>query len=553
MNGRAYDYVIVGAGPAGLTLAWLLSRHGRTCAIVEREKQIGGCHSVRRGPNGEFSEHGPRVYSSTYTTVAYIIKSMGSDFDTLFTPYKFAVSNIGGKTISNMAWWEVLRIASAYVQCLFAPARYQAQSMRDFTRDFTPGTVDYIDRVCRLTDGAGLDNYSVYKFLQIVNQNGLYQFYQPREPNDKGIFALFERELSRQGVDIFLGESAEEILTAGIISTVNGDVSTGKNNVSTGKNNVSTVSADVSTVSTVNADVSKHPKIIGLKTSSRTLKSPCVILAVPPPAIGKIVGADVNSRDLFIPESGNKLADWISANTYNDYITITYQWNSDIRLTSVWGFPETEWGVASVVLSDYFGASTSKGEKSGDAKSGDAKSGDAKSGDASKSENSSRPTIISAGITRVDTPTRGGKTARTCDDSELIAETFRQLRIIYPNLPKYDSAIIGSRIGGDSAYIQGATDPSHLPAKSEVVSGLYNLGTQNGKSQYSFTSMETAVVNATALAHELEPETRVHPIVYAWTVNYLIAVIVIVIVCIIAVWVWVRPGAERIQVHTLHT
>jgi NAD(P)-binding Rossmann-like domain len=504
----SYDYVIVGAGPAGLTLAWLLSRHGNRCAIIEREKQIGGCHSVRRGPNGEFAEHGPRVYSSTYTTLARLVRDMGSDFDKLFTPYKFAVSTIGNKTVSNMAWWEVLRIASAYIQCIFMPAGYKAQSMRDFTRDFTPGTIDYIDRVCRLTDGAGLDNYSAYKFLQIINQNGLYQFYQPREPNDKGIFALFERELSRHGVDIFLGESAEEILTdVGISADVG----------------ITTANTDVgiNTASTVNT----HPKVVGLKTSSRTLKSPCVILAIPPPAIGKIVGAGKDHRDLFAPESGNKLAEWISANTYNDYITITYQWNSDIQITSVWGFPETEWGVASVVLSDYF---SDAGQKSGD------------------------KTIISAGITRVDT-TCNGKTARECSDDELIAETFRQLRVVYPNLPKYDSAIIGSRIGGDSAYIQGATDPSYLPAQSRVVNGLYNLGTQNGKSQYSFTSMETAVVNATALAHELEPETRVHPIVHAWTVNYLIAVIVIVIVCIIAVWVWVRPGAERIQVHTLHT
>lgn len=460
--------IIVGGGPSGLTLAWLLGRYGKKCIVLEQESQIGGCHSVRR-VNGQFSEHGPRVYSSTYTTVSRMLQDMGTSFEAVFTPYKFSVSSIGGKTTSNMTFWELYTITNAYLWCAVWPSYYRKMSMLEFVKGFTPSTVDYLDRLCRLTDGAGLDNYNVYKFLQLVNQHfALHKFYQPKQPNDLGLFAVWKRELDRLGVEIRLNKSVDRVL-------LNGDFVTG----------------------------------VQLNDGSQ-INGSTVILAIPPKPLSKIMNATLSNQSSkvgFHPTSGAPFDQWASQNSYVDYITITYHWTASLDLKSVWGFPSTAWGVAHIVLSDYF-----------------------------NNQNTNNGTLISVGITRVDSPNEQGVTARNAPDDVLINETFNQLKTVYPDLPKWDSATIGSRIGQETAYVQSATDPSFLPFVASGIRGLYNAGTQNGKSQYAFTSMETAVVNAHALAHELEPDLRSkYPIIVPWTLNELLGAIVLTVIILVGI------------------
>jgi hypothetical protein len=452
--------IIVGAGPAGLTLAWLLRK--KRPIIIEKSAQIGGCHSVRR-QKGQFSEHGPRVYSSTYVTTAKLLNDLGSDFNELFTPYKFAPASIGGKTLGSISAYEIFQLAVTYTSAVIWPTYYKNQSMREYCKDFLPETIDYFDRLCRLTDGAGLENYSVYKFLQLLNQNIGYQFYQPKSPNDEGLFKVWGDALAREGVEIILSAEVEKILY----------------------------------------DMS----VTGVVFNGKILRSDTVILAVPPKVISKLCKDGV-----FNPVSGNTLSKWAIDNSYIDYCTITFHWNKKIDITSKWGFPATDWGIASLVLSDYF---------------------------------NTNDTIISVGITRVDSPTKTAagiyQTARNATDEILIAETFRQLNYIYA-LPQYDSAVIGSRIGSESAYIQSAADPSPLPSHGSIT-GLYNVGTQNGESQYSFTSMETAVVNAVALANKIGGEY--FSIETQWTLNSRI-LFVVVVICIIYFLINVFRGKSKL-------
>ena len=62
---KIYNYVIVGSGPSGLSLAWYLSKENKSVLLIDRETSIGGCHRVQR-VNGLLTEHGPRVYSDVY-------------------------------------------------------------------------------------------------------------------------------------------------------------------------------------------------------------------------------------------------------------------------------------------------------------------------------------------------------------------------------------------------------------------------------------------------------------------------------------------------------
>ena len=72
-----YDYVIVGAGPTGITIAYLLGKTGKTCALLDQNDSIGGCHRVKR-VNGMFTEHSPRVYLSSYVNTKTLLQQMNT-------------------------------------------------------------------------------------------------------------------------------------------------------------------------------------------------------------------------------------------------------------------------------------------------------------------------------------------------------------------------------------------------------------------------------------------------------------------------------------------
>jgi hypothetical protein len=78
--------------------------------------------------------------------------------------------------------------------------------------NFSKETIDYVDRLCRLTDGAGSERYTLYEFLQLINQQSLYSLYQPRLPNNILLFKIFENALNQNNnVDILLNTTVTKI------------------------------------------------------------------------------------------------------------------------------------------------------------------------------------------------------------------------------------------------------------------------------------------------------------------------------------------------------
>lgn len=42
-----YDFIVIGGGPSGLTVAHLLTKLNAKILVIEREKTLGGCHRVK--------------------------------------------------------------------------------------------------------------------------------------------------------------------------------------------------------------------------------------------------------------------------------------------------------------------------------------------------------------------------------------------------------------------------------------------------------------------------------------------------------------------------
>ena len=434
MNNK-YDYIIVGAGPTGLTLAYLLSKYRKTVAIIEKDNIIGGCHSVKR-VNGLFTEHGPRIYIDNYLNFTRLIENMGYNFSDLFTQYKFGKSDIFSKLSEKLTIFELFYLGIAF---LTLNGSYKNISLKEFLDycNFSDIAKDCLDKLGRLTDGGDYNKFTLYSFLQIINQNFLYTIYQPKLPNDKGLFKFWKKKLDEMNVNIFLNEDIQGI------EKYNG-------------------------------------KITGINTKKRKLLCDNLILAIPPYSISKLI-ENTNLNSAF----GNNFKNWAESTNYITYIPVVFHWKDKIKLKQLWGFPDTDWGIGSIVLSDYMDFNDKRSK-----------------------------TVISTVITKNDISKYLNKTPDQIPDKKsIIKEVFRQLKTFYGDILDYDFALMEQNYYENKKWNSNhtafmTTKLGFINAQSNKFSNLYNCGMQNGKSEYSFTSLESAVINAITLIHDLIPESK---------------------------------------------
>lgn len=412
------DYIIVGGGPTGLTLALYLSNLGKKVTLLDKNSSLGGCHRVTR-VDGLFTEHGPRIYTNAYRNTINVLSMLGTSWDDIFIPYKFSIGTIQGETLDNFTFSEKVSLALEYI--IFMGGFYnKTKTVRDFAKanNFSDRAIDYMNRLCRLTDGGGDDKYTMYQFLQLGNQNFFYNLYQPRKPNDEGLFKIWENKLISNGVNILKNTNV--------------------------------------------IGFQQQENIFNVTTEQGVLSCSKLVLCIPPNHFSKLM-------------SGFNV--WAQENSYINDIPVSFHWNKKLTLPPVWGFPKTDWGLAFIIVSDYMNADNNGG------------------------------TVISTCATIQDVKSKvTGKTVYESNELELQQEMFRQLNISFPNLPMYDKVIIHpsvtrqgeSWIEDDSAFM----GLDYIAPK--LSENLWYVGTQNGKSYYNFTSMESAVTNALFALTQME-------------------------------------------------
>jgi hypothetical protein len=429
-----YDYVIIGAGPSGLTFATLCALNGKTALIIEKDKVIGGCHRVNRIFNKDsneflFSEHGPRIYSSSFLNFKQILKLININFYDYFVPYKFSSLQFTKKTI-----FEILSLKESLIlfSTVFFNTYNKNTTMKDFLvyNNFSYNSQQYIDGICRITDGAGYDKYTLYQFIALINQQSLYKMYQPKKPLDIGLFKYwYDFLINTKLIDINCNTTIDECI------------------------------------------INKDYKIIDSKKN--TYFTDKLILACPPNAIKNII-TKLNIQDSF--GDFNLFKDYIKNTEYLHYIPIIFHWNKSLDLEPIWNFPPTsEWGVLFTILTDYM-----------------------------TFEEKSSKTVISTMITKSNINSSVLlKNANQCTEEELINEVFRQLKIYYPNLSSPTASILSKSIykeddiwkNADTAFFNSPNN-NIFPFKSDKYNNLYTIGSHNGKSDYYFTSFESAVSNS---------------------------------------------------------
>ena len=471
-----YDLVIVGGGPSGLALSQMCSKLNKKILVIEKENSIGGCHRVRRiNVNNEmlFSEHGPRVYSETYIVFQTLLKEMNVDFYDLFTRYKFGITQIGGETIFSILSISELFILTYAFMCLIINENYGNDIiLYDYIKNFKESSKEIIDRVCKLTDGGGSDKFTLNEFLQLFNQQFFYNLYQPKYPNDIGLFKIWIDYLQKKNVEFLL----------------NCDI----NSVNITNNKINFIN-------------------ISVNNTTRTIYGKTFVLAMPPEQLLNVI------TEFKIPHSLGDLKQFTLDTRYIDYISITFHWDKKLNLKKVYGFPKSKWGVAFTILSDYmnFDQSTSKIMISSAITLTDKKSNNN-----NKTANEcNKVELINEVFNQL---------------KESFGDIpYPTLSIISPGV--YYSEKDKKWISKDTAFINSAKQ-NYIPFECGIIENLYNLGTHNGKSLYKFTSLESAVSNAIYLSNKLYPELNNLAIIKKSTSVTSILNIIILIVIIFLIY-----------------
>jgi NAD(P)-binding Rossmann-like domain len=441
MDQSYYDYIIVGGGPTGLAMAQLLMKNpAKRILLLEAESTLGGCHRTEF-VNGVMTEHSPRIYSSSYKNFDAILKDMGVSFQEQFVQYNFSLTNIGSNTIWDLRLCELYALFIVFIKLMFNTHYGVDISMEMFMNDygFSDPSKLYIDKICRVVDGTASTHFSLNEFLHIFDQQMFFPLYQPRYSMDQGFVKTWQ--------DWLLKSEMVNITLQGKLTRINAQSN----------------------------EILVNDKV--------TYKYGTLILALNPYIIYSI------APELF-PSITPQYA---SRTRYMTYLTITFWWGQKLPLPKLQGFSYTDWGLAFVVVSDYY-------------------------------QNVSDKTMIILALTILDVPSKVLQlNANEIQDEHIIKqEAYRQLAETYwcakYTIPPPDKAELypGTIYKGDAPYggwtskngsfINSYENAStYIPFQSPIFPNVYNVGVQNGKSDYVVTTIESAVVNAITLSKQLEP------------------------------------------------
>jgi hypothetical protein len=439
-----YDYIVIGGGPSGLAFAQTITTAANNSKVLLLEAySMLGGCHVVERRQGFFTEHGPRMYSNRFKSFNNLLLDMETSFEELFVETKS--NSLYTLLIKRFRLYEMFAVIIVFLIILIIPNFGKCTSVLEFCNKwyFSKESIDLIDQLCKGTDGADITKYSLNTFIDLITQHLGYNFYQPKYPNDLSLFKIWEKTLLQRGVDIVYNTRIESIKE----NTVYKNKRAANIDTMVYKN----LSGSTNTVYTSNGT---------------TFTGKHIIFAIPPMQLQKILKKSNMST---FKRSFIKDTDYIR------YLCITFHWNKKFKLKTENGIVTgTLWDLVYAPISEYTNESKSK-------------------------------TLLSIAITSFHKKgTLVKKLPNDCTLQELFDEVYFQLNPHFEFPKKPDNSFKSNLYR--PAFVK-TSNSNFIPFEIEKSNNLYTLGTQNGKSNYPFTTIESAVQNGITLANELMSST----------------------------------------------
>lgn len=218
MADHVYDYIIVGGGPTGLALSTMLSQTNATIALIERDTQLGGCWKVEWVDGLYYSEHSPRVMTTTYRKFRKLLKIHNVKFE--YEPVYKDRFGLYKALLSKLSVVDVLKLISGLIISRFFET---ADTVEDFMQHLSASGAEamYVLSVAL----ANVPNKVMMQdiFNEMYSYHG--QFVHLKDPN---WYDVIERNLSnridfRKGFEV---QSVNEIDGSYIVNTSKGSFKT---------------------------------------------------------------------------------------------------------------------------------------------------------------------------------------------------------------------------------------------------------------------------------------------------------------------------------------
>lgn len=205
-------YIVVGAGPTGLSLTYYLAKGGHEVTLIEKEDQLGGSWNSQWHDDKYFTENSPRVLIFSQLTRKFLgdlgldkqdfANVYGNKLQTFFKFINFGVSNLSLKDYFIGAY--------SFIKHHYNKSNENVQDWLDsnnFSEKFKKAMKITSIVICDRPDKTNLTDF--FGAITDSNSDGIKQM---REPN-KWHEILEAKLKTKYGVKIFKNTPIEKVLT----------------------------------------------------------------------------------------------------------------------------------------------------------------------------------------------------------------------------------------------------------------------------------------------------------------------------------------------------
>ena len=222
---------IFGAGPTGLSLAWLLSKEKENKIIVIEKYVYGGGTWTTRwksmGDNKLFTQHSPQILNKSYVNVINLWSKMGINYED-FT--KSIESEWIAIIRKNTTFGDKYVFVKGYMMYIFNKKYYETVTVKEYLKSkLSEEGYKIITTMCYLLDGVSPDIMTVAELFGSFDQTYFYDSLEmTKASDDEGGFAtLWINKLKENNVEFRFGTEINNIFinseTNNVGAVVNGN------------------------------------------------------------------------------------------------------------------------------------------------------------------------------------------------------------------------------------------------------------------------------------------------------------------------------------------